>query len=687
MCQGFIGEKGMNKKWELTGIRPGAVIFLAVGLFLSVVFRQADAFAFQEKTIQHDAAAVLKLIQVYVTDGDGRPVMDLEMDHFELFDNGERKLITDFEKHILADLQGTISGTLPERNSAAARLNRKFFFFLDLSGLDEVGVMQSKKAALHFVDNKVQPGDEIGVFSFTPLRGLVLHVYLTSDMEKVKKALEDIKEIPIKQRIENDMSLARETARAEAAMEQARGGGGGAVMGGTSMSDWMGAAVGSREPSLKEFGGRGVGRLFGEMVELARGLEYVPGYKNFIFFSGMDNAAFRPAFAHLGRTLAAVNCSMFTVDAVGTRDNLVGPVRDHENVMEELSLASGGKFFADVKNVEAMTADIQRMTGNYYVLGYYVNEKWDGMYHRIDVGVSRPGCRVFAQGGFYNPRPFDQLSSFEKRLHLIDVALSDSPYHRAPVYLQTQAFVCPVEKRNDVILLSELSLDGLESVRHEKAEIMTLIFDGEQKLVYSGQGEINFGELPQNRMFYYSLSSLPAGEYVCRIVIRNPDTGDSAVGRADVSIGEIDPLEPSFFPPMYLIPDKPAAYIREMQKSQKKGGKDGTLQSYYPLIGVKHSPFLGILERGVDTLYAVCRIDGLKEKSGIRFAVAITDEKGARFAPELKGLMQRRIGSCDVLLFQVSLPELTADEYLMDWIVLDAGGRILHRFSINIVRE
>ncbi|MCJ7679478.1 MAG: VWA domain-containing protein [Candidatus Aminicenantes bacterium] len=679
----------MSEKWELKGIRPGAVFFLSVGLFLSVIIRQADALAFQEKTIQHDAAAVLKLIQVYVTDGDGKPVMDLEMENFALFDNGERKLVTDFERHILADLKGAASGTAPERSSAVARLNRKFFFFLDLSGLDEVGVIQSKNAALHFVDNRVQPGDEIGVFSFTPLRGLVLHVYLTAEMEKVKKALGDIKEIPIKQRIENDLSLAREIARAEAEMGQARGGGGGsgAPIGGTSMSEWMGSAMGLDEISLKQFGARGVGRLIAEMVELARGLEYIPGNKNFIFFSGVDNAALRPAFSYLGRMLAAANCSMFTIDAVGARDNLVGPVRDHENVMEELSIASGGKFFADVKNVESMTADIQRMTGNYYVLGYYVNEAWDGMYHRIDVGVSRPGCRVFAQGGFFNPRPFDQLSPFEKQLHLIDVALSDSPYHRAPVYLQTQAFVCPVEKRNDVILLSELPLDGMEPVRHEKAEIMTLIFDGEQKLVYSGQGEINLEKLPHNRMFYYSLSSLPAGEYVCRVVIRNPDTGESAVGRADVSIEEMDPSEPSFFPPMYLIPDKPAAYVREMQKGRKKGGPAGTLQSYYPLLGVKHSPFLGILERGVNSFYAVFRMDGQEEKSGIRFAVTITDEKGDRFAPGLKGLMQRRIDSSDVLLFQVSLPELTAGEYRMDWVVLDAKGRVLHRFSMNIVRE
>lgn len=85
------------------------------------------------------------------------------------------------------------------------------------------------------------------------------------------------------------------------------------------------------------------------------------------------------------------------------------------------------------------------------------------------------------------------------------------------------------------------------------------------------------------------------------------------------------------------------------------------------------------------TLYAVCRMDGLDEKSGIRFAVTITNERGGRFAPGLIGLMQRRIEGSDVLLFQVTLPELEVGEYVLDWVVLDAEDRVLRRFPMNIV--
>jgi hypothetical protein len=50
---------------------------------------------------EHDVTVTLKLIQVYVTDKKGNPVMDLEKDDFELYDKSKLKTITDFEKHVL----------------------------------------------------------------------------------------------------------------------------------------------------------------------------------------------------------------------------------------------------------------------------------------------------------------------------------------------------------------------------------------------------------------------------------------------------------------------------------------------------------------------------------------------------------------------------------------------------------
>ena len=72
----------------------------------------------------------------------------------------------------------------------------------------------------------------------------------------------------------------------------------------------------------------------------------------------------------------------------------------------ELSGESGvdlGKYFGNIKNYENIMQEIHNTTGSYYVLGYYIDEKWDGRYHKIKVKVKRKGCEVRAQGGFFNP--------------------------------------------------------------------------------------------------------------------------------------------------------------------------------------------------------------------------------------------------------------------------------------------
>ena len=52
--------------------------------------------------LQHEVTVTLKLIQVFVTDANGKPALDLERSDFVITDNGKPQTITDFEKHVLA---------------------------------------------------------------------------------------------------------------------------------------------------------------------------------------------------------------------------------------------------------------------------------------------------------------------------------------------------------------------------------------------------------------------------------------------------------------------------------------------------------------------------------------------------------------------------------------------------------
>jgi len=153
---------------------------------------RAQAQPQKEQTqLKHEVKVTLKLVQVYVTDKKGNPVLDLTRDDFIVFDEGKRQALTEFERHVL---------TLPsEKKDAPAEvvetpappsrelMSRKFFLFLDFAFNNAKGIEKTKEAALHFLDTQLQPTDEVGLLSYSATRSLTLHEYLTTDHAAVRK--------------------------------------------------------------------------------------------------------------------------------------------------------------------------------------------------------------------------------------------------------------------------------------------------------------------------------------------------------------------------------------------------------------------------------------------------------------------------------------------------------------------
>ena len=157
-----------------------------------------------QKPLQHEVAVTLKLIQVYVTDKDGKPAANLDKSAFRIYDNGQLQTITEFERHMApAALAGISEPPLKENllptKPAAPRMGRKFFVLIDLDSNDLEGIARSRTAALHFLDTQTLPSDEVGVFSSSFMRGIVLHSYLTMDHAKAREAIQRIREVPGRQ--------------------------------------------------------------------------------------------------------------------------------------------------------------------------------------------------------------------------------------------------------------------------------------------------------------------------------------------------------------------------------------------------------------------------------------------------------------------------------------------------------
>jgi hypothetical protein len=66
---------------------------------------------------------------------------------------------------------------------------RKFFLFFDFAFNNQKGINKAKEAALHFIDTATSPGDLVGLLSYSMLKGLSVHEYLTNNHRKVREAL------------------------------------------------------------------------------------------------------------------------------------------------------------------------------------------------------------------------------------------------------------------------------------------------------------------------------------------------------------------------------------------------------------------------------------------------------------------------------------------------------------------
>jgi len=53
-----------------------------------------------QQSLQHDVSVTLKLLQVYVTDKQGKAVKDLVKEDFEIWGDGKIQKITEFETMI-----------------------------------------------------------------------------------------------------------------------------------------------------------------------------------------------------------------------------------------------------------------------------------------------------------------------------------------------------------------------------------------------------------------------------------------------------------------------------------------------------------------------------------------------------------------------------------------------------------
>lgn len=534
--------------------------FLCLPLCLASLCLTGDNFLAQDKKqdakLQYEVRVTLKLIQVYVADKKGNPVVDLTREDFLIFDEGKPQKITEFEKHVLSypAAKEEAQPEVPEVQAPPTQelLPRKFFLLFDFAFNNGIGLEKSRKAAFRLIDEELQPTDEIGLLSYSAMKSLKMHEFLTTDHKKVRDVVKRIGMESISGRAE---SLETMYWQAKTFSNPAGADRSGTVFdpkeifGEERQWGWERSRMESRLQA-QNFALR--------MTDLAKALRYVPGHKYLVLLSSgvphslvygvqsplgkigieeFGDIPLQERYEDMGKELSAANCTIYALDTQEMSATIGSDMRlQGASSLQKMTAATGGKYFGNINNYDQHIEKIQDLTGCYYVLGYYVDDEWDGAYRKIKVDVSRPGCNVLAQRGYFNPKPFKQYNDLEKMLHLIDLALSEEPLFQTPFRFSVQVVPCQSGAKGNLCLAARVALKDIREVMTGQVEMITVIFDEKEDIADFKKSQIKVPELTGEQVTFGGSFSLPPGTYKCRFVIRNLETGRAAVGATNAVI-------------------------------------------------------------------------------------------------------------------------------------------------------
>ncbi len=651
-----------------------------------------DAIRLQ-KPLRHEVNVVLKLIQVVVTDKNGNPVTDLKKEDFALTDNGDEKKLTAFERHDLkVEHSAWKSGEaqIGETPLPASRLlNRKIIFLFDFATGSYTGVRKATEAALNFIDTKLFPDDELGVITFSFTKGLQFSELLTTDHKKIRTVI-------------SSFGL--------------HSGAGGALSEEEKYNDQLaaGAAADARKASPLTLD-RGdsnfvadrrllIRAYFDRMMALAQALRYLPGKKDIVFFSsGITTGQLKggnasPQEADLEtdhrRMLTDIFNAMVTANAViypiftGERTTGLDMKTTAASLME-MAAKTGGQYFGYAQNYSDNFEKFQTLTAAYYVLGYSINETWDGHYHKVKVLVSRPGCQVRAQAGYLNPKEFADYSELEKQIHLIDLALAEKPLLQEPLRFPMAALGLSCGAADNIGLAAEIPLAELRAAGMGRVEIVRLVFNAADEIVDSRRTEEDLRARKERTAVLASLLTAPPGQVRCRIVIRDLESGRSAVAGTSLDSPVSTETEVRVQPPLLLRGERDQFILKNPKPAKAEAGAaSATPAEAFFLDPAQYVPdFRTALKRGSEIAGIISCTGPPDLLKQIRLTAVLFDKfKNEPHDVPLATAGEKTTSGARIFFIRFRVPDVESDEYSLIFTAMGPDGplsRIVRDFVLD----
>ena len=532
-------------------LRGSRNLALAAALFVGVaplVGQLADVFR---------AETALLEIEVRVTDRRGQPVAGLFRDNFELQENGRPQAIATFEfvPSPTAEHQTPATVVTPERPSpsgtdAAAQLRRSTFVYIATRGRRE-DRPQIYQAVRDFVDNDLQPGMLVSIQGspFTSRRS-ELYEQLDGMLRGGNGSGGFVDTLAV--------DLARDITYSDA------------------FQSLIEDTNEEFEDALEEIADRSAFynrlRMY-EYIDLIRALSIYPGKKVVVLFATglpveednldiikvLEDEAMKARVRFYVSDVSRLDATPVFGDAetsggfaaaggLAAIEGLTAAIerrQDNQDGLWELARRTGGKAILNSNDFGEVFEVVNEENTGYYLLGYYPEDREQrGRLRRLKVRVGDPSLRVSHQRGYYEERPFGQMSRSERNLRMHQALTFDTPYTDLPILVDHEFFR---DSSGDPTLIYSVGLHTrdipTETVKKGKTVKLTVIA---QALARTSEGQGRKPPVLDERRFtmvvepaalerlsgdpaswlhYGSQMPLAPGDYDWKVVVRDDLSG------------------------------------------------------------------------------------------------------------------------------------------------------------------
>ena len=524
------------------------------------------------------------IVPVVVRDSQGHAVGNLSKDDFTLFDNRKLQRISGFSVERASSSKPTGAKEPPgygANETSAVLPDRYVTYLVDDLHLSAGDLQQSRKAAKRGLEGVVREGSRVAVFSTS---GTVATGF-TDDQAKLEQAWNRI--LPashmtgcpnigyeLADRIinGNDRSaLAVGIAEAIScgAVMTPRGSSAATMTGPPPMDAQAEMVVKSAARRVLNEQDQESRRVLFTLQTIVRRMAILPGQRTVVFISpgfatsflSFDIAAAVDRAARNGVVVNTVDARGLYVTAgydgatrgIGSprMDVLKGQYDSEEqqlqsNILDALADGTGGTLF---ENSNDMYGGIERAAARpevSYILEFTPQEKADGSFHRLSVGVGgRRGLTVEARRGYLAPKHLDDPAKQEKQ-DLLEAVFSREKLNDLPVTLRTELTKSGINPSQLAVIahvgIGSISFRKENGRNRDTLTAVMSLFDANGEYVKGLQDKLEL-DFPNATLAARMASGVSfkndfdvkAGKYLVRLVLRD-EQGQMATADQGVEV-------------------------------------------------------------------------------------------------------------------------------------------------------